>query len=226
MKKIEQFTYFENTSLKLTMNLAIGNLTQSENITIIYRKAGYVDLKGREAAVNITTITFPGGASVFTRQIVKGNDIYVFMGGSWIKLTNATSKLNVSEILNLTWEYNAVSLAMKYLRRKPSNVSYVNGTERLYFPVTKEDLEAITSAFLGSTANVSLNVTNGVLELMFRNGTFVGGRMAYRMEVIIRTKQPTGTPVEIHEVGYVYDKFIITDVNVKKPVKLPTSYRA
>ncbi|WP_223211919.1 hypothetical protein [Thermococcus henrietii] len=226
MKGIEQFTYFENTSLKLTMNLAVGNLTQSENVTIIYRKAGYVDLKDREASINITTITFPGGASVFTRQLVKGNDIYIFASGSWIKLTNATSKLNVSKILNFTWEYNTVSFAMKYLKRKPSNVSYANGTELLYYPITKADLEAIASAFLGPNTNVSLNVTNGILELRFRNGTFVGGRMAYRIEMTLRTVQPTGTPVEVHEVGHVYDEFVVKDINVKKPVHVPASYRA
>jgi len=226
MKKIKQFTYFENTSLKLTVTVVAGNVSQSENVTLIYRKAGYVDLKNREAAVNITTITFPGGASVFTRQIVKGSEVYVFMNGRWIKLTNATSELNVSKVLNLTWRYNIVSFAVRYLERKPSNVSCVNGTELLYYPVTKADLEAIASAFLGPAANVSLNVTNGILELRFRNGTFVGGRIAYRIEAIIRSTQPTGTSVEVHEEGYVYDEFVITDINVKKPVHVPASYEA
>ncbi|WP_297535309.1 hypothetical protein [Thermococcus sp.] len=226
VSKIEEFTYFENTSMELHLVVRVGNLTQDEgNVTVVYRKVGYVDLKDREAAINITTITFPGGARTFSREIIKNGEVYIFTGGTWRKLTNETFGINVSRILNVTWEYNAVSLAEKYLRRTPTNVSLKNGTELLYFPITESDLMAITSALLGRQANVSINVTNGILELRFRNGTFVGGRLGYRVEMVVRVSTPSGT-AEVHETGYSYDEFVVTDINVKKPVHVPASYRA
>ncbi len=112
------------------------------------------------------------------REIIKNGRVYIFIGGSWRKLTNETFGINVSGILNVTWEYPAVSFATKYLRRSPTNVSLKNETELLYFPITERDLMAITSTLLGHRANVSVNVTNGILELRFRDGTFVGGRLA------------------------------------------------
>jgi len=223
MEGIHEFTYFENTSAKMTLDIWTDNKSQTENMTIIYKKAGYIDLKDREAAINTTTITFPGGASSFSRQIIKNNEVYISVNGRWIRLTNGTSGLNVSAMLNLTWNYNVVSFAKRYLTRKPSNVSYRNGTEFLYFPIKKEDLEAIARAFFGNGANVSMNVTNGVLELRFRNGTFVGGRMAYKMNVWMELAQLGGT-IKIHEDGYVYDEFVVTDINVRKPVDLPVQY--
>jgi len=226
VSKIEEFTYLENTSMELHLVVHIGNLTQDKgNVTTLYRRLGYVDLKDREAAINTTATTFPGGARTFLREIIKNGQVYILIGGSWRKLTNETFGINVSGILNVTWEYNAVSFAMKYLKRSPTNVSLKNETELLYFPITERDLMAITSTLLGHRANVSVNVTNGILELRFRNGTFVGGRLGYKVEMVIRLNTPSGE-AEVHETGYSYDEFVIRDINIKKPVPIPGSYRA
>ncbi|WP_457741425.1 hypothetical protein [Thermococcus sp.] len=226
VSRIEEFTYTENTSMELHLILRIGNITQDRgNITVVYHKVGYIDLKNKEAAINITTITFPGGARTFSREIIKNGEVYLFIGGNWRKLTNGTFGINASRILNVTWEYNAVSLAEKYLRRTPTNVSIKNGTEFLYFPITRDDLMAITSALLGHQTNVSINVTNGVLELKFRNGTFIGGRVGYRVEMMLWISTPSGK-AKVYETGYSYDEFSITDINIKKPVQVPALYRA
>jgi hypothetical protein len=223
LMKIKRFTYLENTSLQMTMTLHMGNQTYSQNVTVIYKKTGYIDLENREAYINTTTTTFPGGTRVFLSEIIKGDEVYLFMNGQWIKLpVDNSSLMNASKMLNMTWEYNPVSIAINYLKRKPAKVKYVNGTEVLVFNVTTEDLREMASSFLGPNANATLNVTHGVMELLFRDGRYVGGRIAYRIEMTLRTNS-AGTPVEVHESGFLYDEFVIRDINVKKSVPVPSS---
>jgi len=222
LEKIKRFSYRENTSTVLNLTLTTGNLTQSRNVTVIYRRVRYVDLADRKADINTTTITFPSGVSTFTRDIIVGKDVYVFLGARWLKLTNETLGISLGALLNMTWKYNIVSFAGRYLQRKPFKEAFENGTQFLYYNITEEDLTAIAKAFIGNS-NMTFNVTKGVLELRFRNGVLVGGRMGYRISVHIRGEN-LGKRVDVYEIGHVYDEFIIFDINVKKPVKVPQSY--
>jgi len=224
LMKVERFTYSENASFEMTVHAKVGNQDYNENATITYKKTGYIDLKNREAYINTTTITFPGGTKVFLSEIIKGDEVYLFINGRWIKLpVNNSSLMNSSKMVNMTWEYNPVSIAVKYLKKKPAKVKYVNGTEVLVFNVTTEDLREMASSFLGPGTNATLNVTHGVMELLFRNGRYIGGRMAYRIEIRLTTIEPTGNAVSVYESGYVYDEFVIRDINVKKPIPTPSS---
>ncbi len=45
------------------------------------------------------------------------------------------------------------------------------------------------------------------------------------MKMVIRVNTPSGE-AEVHETGYSYDEFVVRDINVKKPVHVPASYRA
>ncbi|NJE46886.1 hypothetical protein E3E35_05560 [Thermococcus sp. GR7] len=227
MRSIKQFTYLENTSMILHVRISQGNVTRDEgNVTVIYKRKGYIDLDSKEADVNTTTRTFPGGAAVFSRQIIKDDEIYVFSSGTWQKMTNETLGIDPETILNLTWEYNIVSFVAKYLQEEPSNTTIENDTQLLYYQITKEDLDAMTKLFIGSNANMTFNVTNGILEVRFRDGVLVGGRIAYQMEIRIWGKDIYGQEFEVYEKGHVYDEFVVRDINVKKPVKKPVSYRA
>jgi len=220
---IRQFSYRENTSMVLNLTLTAGNLTQSQNVTVVYRRVGYVDLEDKKAEVNTTTITFPGGTSTFTRDIIVGKDVYVFLGARWFKLTNETLGISPAVLLNMTWNYNIVSFAEKYLQRKPFKEAFGNGTQFLYYNITEEDLTAIAKAFIGNTANLTFNVTNGILELRFRKGVLIGGRMGYRMSVHIWGEN-LGKSFDVYETGHVYDEFTVFDINVKKQVNVPQSY--
>ncbi|WP_297069167.1 hypothetical protein [Thermococcus sp.] len=219
LRSIKQFSFLENTSMSLNVTAKEGNLTEKEKVTIVYRKRGYLDLADKKAEVNITMITFPGGASTVTSEIIVGNDVYVFMGGRWLKLTNETFDISPRLILNLTWGYNIVSLTGRYLQRKPFKRTFENGTQFLYYNVTEADLRTISEAFIRGV-NVTFNVTNGVLELRFRDGILMGGRMGYHMGIHI-WEEHLGKFVSVYEVGHVYDEFIVFDINIKKPVKIP-----
>ncbi len=225
LRSIRQFTYIENTSISFNLTVKQGNLTQSGKVTVVYRRKGYIDFEEKKAEVNTTTITFPGGASSFTREIIVGNEVYIFFGGGWLKLTNETLGISPNVTLNMTWEYNIVNFTEKYLQREPFKETFENGTQILYYNVTEDDLRAISEPLIGKEANVTFNVTNGVLELLFRDGKLIGGRMAYKMSVHIWGEE-LGKRVDVYEIGETYDEFVVKDINVKKPVHVPASYRA
>jgi hypothetical protein len=124
-----------------------GNITQSEKATVVYKRRGYVDLADRKAEVNTTTVTFPGGASTFTRDVIVGKDVYIFFGGRWFKLTNETLGISPDVVLNMTWRYNFINFTERYLHMKPFKETFENGTQFLYYNVTEEDLGAISEAF-------------------------------------------------------------------------------
>ncbi|WP_297502103.1 hypothetical protein [Thermococcus sp.] len=223
--EIRQFTFIENTSVRLNMTIRQGNLTRSQNITIVYNRKGYLDFTERKAEINITTLVFPGGTSTSSREVIIGNDVYVSIGGSWFKLTNESLGLPPSLVLNMTWKYNVVNFTMKYLTRKPVKVEFRNGTQFLYYNITYDDLKTIFEGLLGRAPNMTTNLTNGILELRFRGITLIGGRAGYRVSTHIWGER-LGQRVNVYEKGFVYDEFIITDVNVKKKVEAPSAFHA
>jgi TolB-like protein len=225
LKKVKQFSFQENTSIRLNVTMKVGNTTKSEEVGIVYLRSGYVDFQGRIAEVNITTTTFPGGASTFMKEIITDRDVYVFIGGKWIKLTNGSLGISPSLVLNMTWRYNLVNFTLKYLGEKPYRESFENGTKTLYYNVTARDLREMSGGLLGEESNMSLNVTTGVLELRFVGTRLVGGRVGYRMMVHLWGER-LGRRVDVYEVGSVYDEFTITDINVRKKVEVPASYEA
>lgn len=225
IREIHQFSFLENTSIELNVTAGRGNSTQSENVTIIYHRKGYIDLTGRRADVNATTLTLPGGASLFTRSIIIGKEFYLFIGGRWIKLTNKTVPVLPDAFLNMTWKYNIVNFTERYLQKKPFKATFENRTQLLYYNITEEDLKAIAEAFLGNNANMTFNVTRGILELRFRNGVLIGGRMGYHMTVHT-WGEAVGRMVDIYETGNVYDEFVVFDINVRKRVSPPELERA
>ena len=225
MENIKQFSYIENTSIRFNVTIRIGNSTQRENTTIIYRRSGYIDLVNKKAEINTTTTVFPGGAETFTRDIIIGDKVYIFLNGRWIKLTNDTFGPLSKFIANMTWKYNIVSFTEKYLKRKPFNETFRNGTLFLYYNITEEDLRGITSSFFGNNSNMTFNVSRGVLEIRFRNGVLIGGRMGYRMTVHT-WGEAVGRMVDIYETGNVYDEFVVFDINVTKRISPPELERA
>ncbi|WP_456368361.1 hypothetical protein [Thermococcus sp.] len=225
LKEIKQFTFIDNTSLRLNMTIMQGNLTQRQRVTIVYNRRGYLDFTERKAEINITTIVFPGGTSASTREIIVGDEVYLFLGGEWFKLDNETFGTSKSLILNMTWNYNIVNFTMKYLSREPYRVEFKNGTQFLYYNITYEDLKTMFENIMGRTLNMTFNLSNGVLELRFKGTTLVGGRMGYKLKVHMWVER-FGQKMEAYESGAVYEEFYITDINVKKRVEVPSSLHA
>ncbi len=228
LRKIKQFTYLENVSVTLDVKIKQENLTfNAGEVSITSKKVGYVDMINKEADINTTTTTFPGGVTTFTREIIKDGEVYLYSSGVWKKLTNESFILPPEAVLNLTWEYNAVSFVEKYLQKEPFNKTIENGTQIFYYNVTTEDLTQLARFFIGfKDTNVTFNVSKGILEVKFRDGQLIGGRIAYNMEIKILTKDPQGRTVEVIETGREYEEFVVKDINVKKSVRKPVSYRA
>lgn len=228
LEKIKSFTYLENTSITFDVKIEQGNTTiNAGKVSIISKKVGYMDLVNREADINTTTTTFPGGVTAFTREIIKDGEIYFYSNGVWEKLTNRTFGLSPDAVLNLTWEYNVVSFVEKYLKKEPFNETIENGTQIFYYNITTEDLNQLAKFFIGfKDTNITFNVSNGILEVKFKDGQLISGRIACNMWIRIITKDPQGEEVEIIETGREYEEFIVKDINVKKNVKKPVSYRA
>jgi len=226
LEKIKRFTYLENVSVTFNVKIKQGNTTiNAGEVSIIAKKIGYIDLESYEADINTTTRTFPGGGSSFTREIIKDGEIYLYANGMWQKLTNETLGIPPENLLNLTWEYNLVSFVKRYLKKDPQNMTIVNGSQIFYYTISDEDLKHVAEAFPGAVENKNENITvsfsNGILEMVFKNGQLYGGRLMYNVEIRIRTQDLEGKPMEIIEIGEEYDEFLIKDINVKKRVEVP-----
>ena len=225
LEKIKSFTYLENVSVTFNVKIKQGNTTiNAGEVSIIAKKIGYIDLESYEADINTTTRTFPGGGSSFTREIIKDGEIYLYANGMWQKLTNETLGIPPENLLNLTWEYNLVGFVKRYLKKDPQNMTIVNGSQIFYYTISDEDLKHITEAFSGTVENKNENMTisfsNGIMEIVFKNGQLYGGRLMYNVEIRIRTQDWEGKPMEIIEIGKEYDEFLIKDINVKKRVEV------
>lgn len=224
LEKIKSFTYLENTSVTFDVKIEQGNTTiNAGEVSIIAKKVGYIDLEAYEADINTTTRTFPGGGSSFTREIIKDGEIYLYANGMWQKLTNETLGMPPENLLNLTWKYNLVSLVKLYLQKEPQNTTIVNGSQIFYYNISDEDLKYIIEAFLGTVENENMTISfsNGIMEIVFKNGQLYGGRLMYNMEIRIKTQDLEGKPREIIEIGKEYDEFVIKEVNVRKKVEAP-----
>ncbi|NJE11838.1 hypothetical protein [Thermococcus sp. LS2] len=224
LEKIKSFTYLENTSVTFDVKIEQGNTTvNAGEVSIISKKVGYIDLEAYEADINTTMTTFPGGGSSFTRQIIKNGEVYLYANGMWQKLTNETLGVPPEKLLNLTWKYNLVSLVKLYLQKEPRNATIVNGSQIFYYNISDEDLKCIIEAFLGTAENENMTISfsNGIMEVVFKNGQLYGGRLMYNMEIRIKAQDLEGKPMEIIEIGKEYDEFVIKEVNVRKKVEAP-----
>jgi uncharacterized protein (UPF0335 family) len=219
LEEIKRFTFLENTSVTFDVKVKQGNLTfNAGEVNIITKKVGYVDLENLEADINTTTTIFPGGASSLTREIIKDNSVYLYANGMWQKLSNETFGFSPELLINLTWKYNLVSFVKLYLQEEPQNVTMANETQVYYYTVKDEDLEEIVTLFMGigNNANITFNVSNGILEITFKDGILYGGRVMYELEIRIKDVN-----AEVIEKGQEYDEFVIKDINVKKKVEEP-----
>lgn len=219
LEEIKRFTFLENTSVTFDVKVKQGNLTfNAGEVSIITKKVGYVDLENLEADINTTTTVFPGGASSLTREIIKDNSVYLYANGMWQKLSNETFGFSPEILINLTWKYNLVSFVKLYLQEEPQNVTMVNETQVYYYTVKEEDLKEIVTLFMGigNNTNITFNVSNGILEIIFKDGILYGGRVMYELEIRIKDVN-----AEVIEKGQEYDEFVIKDINVKKKVEEP-----
>ncbi|MDI3476076.1 MAG: hypothetical protein PWQ79_145 [Thermococcaceae archaeon] len=212
LESVKQFTYELKTALSMNISLQTSGISQNSSIKLIVLEKGYLDFESKEAWINTTTVSLPDNVSVSLTQVVKGGKTYI--------KTNL-GILNVSNEENPVWEYNAVSLARKYLQQVP--LESESGEElKITYILDREDVKGLATPYIAIDNGTGIEVKKGRITFFFRDGSL----SEVEIEYILVTRTPIEDPVlgsgEIIQEVEGRSTIKITSFNKKVEVSPPT----
>ena len=210
LEAIKQYTYEENATAELNIEMKTGNITQRTNVSLVVYERGYVDLEDKRARIETRTTTLPDNVTLNTTWVIIGQKVYVENFGN-VTVENDTS----------FWKINPVSLARELLRLKPVGNYTENGTLVLTYSVPGELIIPLAELYF-TTPDMNTTVTDATAELYFTEKGFTGMRLTYEI-VATTTTAGLGGEISVREKGLWRGKIKITSVNEKKEVKAPST---
>ena len=210
LEAIKQYTYEENATAELNIEMKTGNITQRTNVSLVVYERGYVDLKDKRARIETRTTTLPDNVTLNTTWVIIGQKVYVENFGN-VTVENDTS----------FWKINPVSLARELLRLKPVGNYTENGTLVLTYSVPGELIIPLAELYF-TTPDMNTTVTDATAELYFTEKGFTGMKLTYEI-VATTTTAGLGGEISVREKGLWRGKIKITSVNEKKEVKAPST---
>ncbi|WP_297468983.1 hypothetical protein [Thermococcus sp.] len=210
LEAIKQYTYEENATAELNIEMKTGNITQRTNVSLVVYERGYVDLEGKRARIETKTTTLPDNVTLNTTWVIIGQKVYVENFGN-VTVENDTS----------FWKINPVSLARELLRLKPVGNYTENGTLVLTYSVPGELIIPLAELYF-TTPDMNTTVTDATAELYFTEKGFTGMKLTYEI-VATTTTAGLGGEISVREKGLWRGKIKITSVNEKKEVKAPST---
>ncbi|WP_297547924.1 hypothetical protein [Thermococcus sp.] len=210
LEAIKQYTYEENATAELNIEMKTGNITQRTNVSLVVYERGYVDLEDKRARIETRTTTLPDNVTLNTTWVIIGQKVYVENFGN-VTVENDTS----------FWKINPVSLARELLRLKPVGNYTENGTLVLTYSVPGELIIPLAELYF-TTPDMNTTVTDATAELYFTEKGFTGMKLTYEI-VATTTTAGLGGEISVREKGLWRGKIEITSVNEKKEVKAPST---
>lgn len=210
LEAIKQYTYEENATAELNIEMKTGNITQRTNVSLVVYERGYVDLEDKRARIETRTTTLPDNVTLNTTWVIIGQKVYVENFGN-VTVENDTS----------FWKINPVSLARELLRLKPVGNYTENGTLVLTYSVPGELIIPLAELYF-TTPDMNTTVTDATAELYFTEKGFTGMKLTYEI-VATTTTAGLGGEISVREKGLWRGKIKITSVNEKKEVKAPST---
>ncbi|AHL23457.1 hypothetical protein [Thermococcus nautili] len=210
LQEIKQYTYTENASVELRINMTAGNITQQTNVSLVIEERGYVDLDGMKARIQTRTTTLPDNVTLNTTWVVIGKKVYVENFG------NVTVENNTA-----FWRVNPVSLARELLKLKPVGNYTENGTLVLVYSVPEELILPLAGLYF-TTPEMNTTVTDATAELYFTEKGFTGMKLTYGI-LATTTTNGIGGEIKVTERGLWKGTIRITSVNKKEDVKAPST---
>ncbi|AFL95304.1 hypothetical protein CL1_1101 [Thermococcus cleftensis] len=211
---IKQFTYLSNATLNMTVTIEGNGTSQNDNVSLRIIERGYIDFDSWSAWINSTTLSLQDGARTNASRIVVNNVTYIQTPVGWVTSEDPT----VSEVL---WRYSVVGLAREYLGEKPDSVE---GGEviRLTYLVPDYKLKPLAALYFAVSENTDVVVRDGKLELWFRDGRLVGGRLSFSVSSTAEVDDPVLGKMTITQAGTWDETFKVTSINEKRKVNPPT----
>ncbi len=212
LKEIKRFTYTENASVNMTIEMSFANGTQSSNLRILINESGYIDFEKRVAGVNTTTTTLPDNVSVTITTVVLN-------GTEYVKTPAGTARMNDSLRV---WETNPVSVALAVLSSERPVANYTEkGRLVLVYSVQPGVIIPMAELyFTGPKTNIT--ITDATMSLYFENGTFVGAKLAYSVIAVSSMEDPLLGKMTIEQRGEWKGDIRITSINREFEVRPPT----
>ncbi|ACJ17111.1 hypothetical protein TON_1621 [Thermococcus onnurineus NA1] len=215
VSEIKQFTYVSNATISMVVTVEQEGITQKDHVNLSIVEEGYMDFESWSAWINSTTVSMPDGASTNFSQVIVGNVTYIRTIAGWIKTDDSTTS-------KFLWEYNLVSLARKYLTRDPDEREEGDVLTLIYY-LRSSDLEPLARMYFATTPDTEISVDNGILELYFKDGELVGGKISYTVSSKTVIDDPMLGTMTITQEGSWNEVIEIKSINEKKSVKEPST---
>lgn len=214
VRSIRRFTYNSNTSLVMTVTVEGNESSETDNVTLRIIERGYVDYDSWSAWINTTTISLPDGTGTETSRIIVNNVTYLRTAVGWVRIDDPAAS-------EMVWRYSIVSLARRYLAEKPDSIEE-GKILRLIYRIPDYELEPLAEAYFSASAQTSVYVSGGRLELHFRGNRLVGGRLGFDVSSVTEVSDPILGEMRITQEGSWDETFEITSVNKRIEVRPPT----
>ena len=211
LEEIKQYSYAEDASVELDMEMKSGNFTQEANFTMIIEEMGYVDFEEKKAKIMTTTTTLPDNVTFNMSLVVVDGKVYIKDIGERIA-KNDTS----------FWRINPVSVARELLKLQPVGNYTENGTLVLVYSVP-EELILPMAEFYFATPDMNTTVTDATAELYFTDEGFTGMKLTYGIIATTTAEDISGEIIEVTERGYWKGTIKITSINKKEEVEAPST---
>ena len=211
VSSIGQFTYTSNATLRMLVTIEQGNTSETDNVTLNVLENGYMDYESWSAWINSTTVSLPDGARTNTSRMVVDNVTYIQTIIGWVKAEDPAA----SEIV---WRYSIVGLAREYLGEKPDAIEN-DGILKLVYRIPDYKLRPLATVYFATSPDTVVNVEDGRLELYFRDGQLVGGRLSFSVSSETDVNDPTLGEMKITQEGTWDETFEITSINEKRKVE-------
>jgi len=210
---IRQFTYISNATLVMVVTIGGDNVSETDNVTLNIIEKGYMDYESWSAWINSTTVSLPDGVKTNTSMIVVDNVTYIKTVVEWVKVEDP-------ETSEIVWRYSIVGLAREYLKEKPYSVEN-DGTLKLVYRVPEYRLRPLATVYFATSSETVVNVKDGRLELYFKDGQLVGGRLSFDVSSETEVNDPILGEMKITQRGTWDETFEITSINERRKVEIP-----
>jgi hypothetical protein len=215
LSSIERFTYTSYGNVSMNISVEVGNSEQNSTVLLITQESGYIDLVEREAVINSSTLSLPDNVSVKTEKVVKDGKTYIklFLGEER-SVTNVTNES--SDFLS---EYNAVSLAKKYISKIPEEKKRDGSKLELTYILGWEDAKALATIYIGPSEDAGIEVKRGRITLVFEGNTLKEVIVNYSVVFKTTMNDPLLGPMDVRIKANGSIRTEITSINKKINVK-------
>lgn len=201
---ISSYLALVNTTINSTVRIESRGVVRVENVSVFSNSTAFYDLSNERMDVNMTVLTKPAGARVFTRIILSGDVARVYSFGEWKEFHSGQEGFDV---IRKTFESNPLSLALEASREGSCRVTA--GEYYVLQCTSKNAFEELIKSAVGAPEGSEVSVTLGRVEVVFHNLRPVRGRIEVGFVVSTTYTDASGGTFRLVQRGKIVETFAV-----------------